>query len=361
MNYLYYNICLRITIADNIRFDRCSSIHIEESVEVLSNHAKVELPRQFRNAIDNVGKSVNISGRSILNFMKKGDSIKIEFGYDGDLQTEFEGYITSVGADIPLVLECEDEMFQLKRAPRVTKFIKSGKLIDIVKAVVPSKYTIECNIDYTIGQWLIEDATPHNVLDELREKAGIRAYFKNPTTLVVGMKIDFKPERFDNYKMLFAIFSGTNPNINLDYAPKDLHYFNFDRNVRTGSDLVFKESEKPYHLTVESKQKNGTNLSLSKGEKGGNETTIKLWSGLSKEELQKWLNARFEVAISDGFDGSLNGWCYPRTRAGDSAIILRPYYKDKHQDGIYFIESVTIDVNGSDGILRQNRLSYKLT
>jgi hypothetical protein len=335
MNYLYFNICLRITIAEDLQFNRCSSIKIDESIEVLTNTAQIVLPREFRNATDPVGKFVNISGKSILDFMKRGDSIKIEFGYDGDLQTEFQGYISRIGAETPLVLECEDEMFQLKKAPKVTKFIKTGKLIDILKAVVPSKYTIECNADYTIGKWLIDSATPYNVLEELREKAGIRAYFKNPTTLCVGMAIDFKPET--------------------------IHVYNFSENVRRDSSLKFMESIKPYYLTVESKQANGTVLTLSKGEKGGNETNVQLWPNMTKTELQKWLDARFEVAVLDGFDGSLNGWCYPRTKAGESVQIYRPYYKDRHQDGRYFISSVTKTVTGSEGIKRENTISYKLT
>lgn len=334
MNYLYHNINLRITIGDNLQFTVCQSIKIESSVQVLSNSAKLELPREFRNAVDEVGKSVNISGKSILDFMKRGDAIKIELGYDGDLQTEFEGYVSKVGAEMPLLLECEDEMFQLKKAPRVTKFIKSGKLIDILKAVVPAKYTIEYNGDYSIGKWLIEDATPYNVLEELREKAGIRAYFKNPTTLCVGMTVDFKAET--------------------------IHEFDFSKNVRRGSSLKFMETPKPLLMTVQSTQPNGSVLKLTEGEKGGDETTIKLWPNLSKSELQTWLDERFKVAIKDGFEGTLDGWCYPRTRPGDSAQLYRPFYKDRHQDGRYFIESVTIDVNGSDGIKRANKLSYKL-
>lgn len=335
MNYLYHNICLRITIADNLQFNRCQSIQIEQSIEVLSNTAQLELPREFRNAVDQSGKSVNISGKSILNFMKRGDKIKIEFGYDDDLQTEFEGYINTIGAETPLILECEDEMYQLKRASRVTKFIKSGKLKDILKAVIPSKYNIECNGDYTIGKWFIENATPYDVLEELRKKAGIRAYFKNSNTLVVGMVVDFKADK--------------------------VHKYNFSENVRIGSDLKFLQTEKPYHLTVESKQANGSIIKLSKGETGGNETNIKLWPNLSKAELQKWIDAKFEVATSDGFQGTLNGWCYPRTNAGEAVQIYRPYYPDRHQDGRYFIESVTINVNGSDGIIRQNTIGYKLS
>jgi len=335
MNYLYHDISLRITIADNLQFTVCQSIHIESSVQVLSNTAKLELPREFRNAVDLVGKSVNIAGKSILDYMWRGAAIKIELGYDGDLQTEFEGYITKIGAEMPLLLECEDEMFQLKKARRTTKFIKSGKLIDILKAVVPSNYTIECNADYSIGKWLIEDATPYNVLEELRDKAGIRAYFKNPTTLCVGMIVDFKAEK--------------------------VHKFNFSENVRRGSNLKFEQKDsKPIFLTVESKQANGTVLKVSKGEKGGDEKTIKLWPNMTKTELEVWANKQQTSVSYDGFDGSLDSWCYPRTKPGEAAQLYRPYYKDRHQDGRYFIEAVTIDVNGTDGIKRTNTLSYKL-
>jgi hypothetical protein len=335
MNYLYHNISIRITIANNLQFTVCQSIRIESSVQALSDTAKIELPREFRNAVDAVGKTINISGKSILDLMKRGDSVKIELGYDGDLEIEFEGYVTKIGAEMPLILECEDEMFQLKKAPRVTKFVKSGKLIDILKAVLPSKYSIECNGDYSIGKWLIEDATPYNVLEELREKAGIRAYFKTPTTLAVGMVVDFKAEK--------------------------VHKFNFSENVRRGSNLKFEQKEsKPIFLTVESKQSNGTILKLSKGEKGGDEKTVKLWPNMTKSELEVWADKQQTSVSYDGFEGTLDGWCYPRTKPGHAAHLYRPYYKDRHQDGRYFIESVIIDVNGTDGIKRANTLSYKL-
>lgn len=335
MNYLYHNINIRITIADNLQFTVCKSIHIESSVQVLSNNAKVELPREFRNAVDLVGKTVNISGKSILDYLWRGASIKIELGYDGKLETEFEGYITKIGAEMPLFLECEDEMFQLKKSKKQTKFIKSGKLIDILKSVVPDTYKIECNADYSIGKWLIEDATAYNVLDELRDKAGIRAYFKNPTTLCVGMIVDFKAET--------------------------VHKYNFNENVRRGSSLKFEQKEsRPIFLTVESKQANGSVLSVSVGEKGGDEKKIKLWPNMTKAELNIWANKQQTSVSYSGFEGTLDGWCEPRTKPGDAVQLYRPYYKDRHQDGRYFIESVTIDINASDGIKRANNLSYKL-
>lgn len=335
MNYLYHNISLRITIAGNVQFNVCQSIQIDKSVQVLTNTAKVELPREFKNAVDEAGKPIDIHGKSILNFINRGDSIKIEFGYDGDLQTEFDGYINKIGADFPLILECEDEMFQLKKATKVTKFVQSGKLIDILKAVIPESYTIECDADYTIGKWLIQNATPYQVLEELREKAGLRSYFKNPKTLCVGMLVDFKPDASYDY--------------------------NFSENVRRGTDLKFERKEsKPLYITVESRQRNGEILKYSVGEKGGTEKNVKLFPNMTKDELKVWAEKQQKSASFDGFEGTLNGWCYPRTLPGQAVNIYRPYYKDRHQDGRYFIESITTTVNGSEGIKRANKLSYKL-
>lgn len=335
MNYLYYNIVLRITIGDNVQFNLAQSIHIESSVQNLTDTAKIEVPRMFKNAVDPNGNSLDISNKSILDFIKRGDSITIESGYNGDYGIEFQGYISKIGAEFPLLLECEDEMFQLKNLPKLTKSITSGKLIDILKAVIPSKYTIECDSEYAIGKWLIQNATPFEVLEELKSKAGIRAYFKNPETLYVGMIVDFKPQK--------------------------THEFNFSENVRRGSSLKFERKEsKPLKVTVTSKQKDGKTLSYTKGEGEGNETTIQLWPNLSISDLKKWADQMHESRSFDGFQGTLDGWCYPRTKPGDAAQIFRPFWSDGHQDGKYFIESVTIDINGNDGIKRANKLSYKL-
>lgn len=335
MNYLYYNIDLKISIAQAVEFNVCQSIVIESSVQTLSDTAKIELPRMFKNAVDSSGRSIEIENKSILDYIKRGDSIIIQAGYNGDLVTEFEGYITKIGADFPLVLECEDEMFKLRTAPKVTKWINSGKLIDILKAVIPSKYAIECDGEYSVGKWLIENATPYEVLEELKTKRGIRAYFKNAETLYVGMIVDFKPQK--------------------------THQYNFSQNVRRGTNLVFERKEsKPLKITVESKQKDGNSLSYSIGEGDGNETTIQWWPNMSISDLKKWADQMHKSRSFDGFEGTLNGWCYPRTKPGDAVEIVRPFWSDGHQDGKYFIEGVTIDINGNDGIKRANKLSFKL-
>jgi len=334
MNHLFHNISIRVVIGDKLWFNVCKSIRIERSVQVLTDTAKVEFPREFKTAIDVFGQTIDLSGKSILNFIKRNDPIAILFGYDGDLQIEFTGYVTKIGASTPLLIECEDEMSRLKRLPRVTKSVKSGKLIDILKVILPSKYTVECNEDYSFGTWLIENATPYEVLEQLKEKVGIRAYFKSKYLLKVGMMVDFEPQ--------------------------ETHFYNFSQNVRRDTDLKFETKEdKALEVTAKSKQANGHEITYTTGDKGGNTVSIKL-PQLSKAELKVWADRIHKSRSFTGFEGTLNGWCYPRTNPGDAVQIFRPFYTDRHQDGKYFIEAVNIDISESTGIKRSNKLSYKL-
>lgn len=174
------------------------------------------------------------------------------------------------------------------------------------------------------------------MLEELVEKIPfLRFYFKNPTTLCAGAKVDFEA--------------------------KTINIFNFSENVRRGSSLKFEnKADSKFIAIAKSKQAKGKFLTATTGEKGGDEKTVTFDPGLTIEQLQVYADTMYKSQKKDGFTGSLDSWCYPRTKPGDAAQLYRPFYKDRHQDGRYFIESVTIDVNGSDGIKRTNMLSHRL-
>jgi len=330
----FFNINVKITIDSKIVIYNCKSIQIEQSVQVLTFTARIELPREFYQAVNSVGKNVNFARKNILEHIKIGSTVKIELGYNQDLQTEFQGYITKIDADIPLILECEDEMYKLKNAQKITKHVQSGSLSEILQAIIPSKYTINLGEEYSFGLWVIDNARPYEVLEELQEKVGIRAYFENKNTLHVGMTVDFKPQIS--------------------------HKYNFNNNVRATSELKFQQSqEKKLEVTINSKQSNGGMRAFSMGEAGGDTKTLSI-PNLSQEQMRLWAEKIYESRQRAGFLGTLSGWCYPRTKAGESLEIVRPYYQDKHQDGRYFIESVQIIVSETDGIVRKNTITHRL-
>ncbi|MRI64704.1 hypothetical protein EDM00_12010, partial [Ornithobacterium rhinotracheale] len=201
---MYLNIHLNISVGDKISFEVAKSIEINSSLQKLSNTAVVELPREFKEA----------KGKRLLDHINIGDAIKIELGYNGELHKEFEGYITNIGAEIPTVLECEDEMYKLKRTQKFNHTFANASLKDILQFIAPN-YTLDC-VDMSFGKFMIQNATAFEVLEELK-KYGIRCNF-NGNTLHAGTLVDFKA--------------------------REVHRFVFGENIRESSDLKYISKEK---------------------------------------------------------------------------------------------------------------------
>ena len=319
MGSSYLNINIRITVAGKIQFSAVKQIEIANSIELLTTTAKVELPREFKNTRKD-GQSFSIERKNLLELIKVGDSIHIEAGYNGDYFTEFEGYITQIGADIPLLLTCEDEMYQLKNK--------------LLKDIAPD-YETEV-LDMQLGKLMIERSSPYKVLEELKKQYGVHCSFREKK-LIAGLKIDFKS--------------------------KVIHHFIFDKNFRQSKDLKYKtKNERKVLLKAESSQK-GTSkkVSYQYGEEGGGERTLHAPTNLTLEELKAFTEKTYNSSVFDGYEGTLEGFGYPRTQVGDTIALTDPNYPDKHRDGLYLLESVTTLLNAQDGFKRKSKLSMKLS
>lgn len=327
----YYNISLKVTIAGKYAFDAVESIHIENSTDKISDTAKVTLPRKFMRKVSSKDRT-DIGKERLLDLIKVGDTIKIEFGYNGDLQTEFEGYITRIGAEIPVELECEDEMWKLKKMPPVNKLFRNANIKEFVQFLAPG-YEVDCKYTATVGKFAIENLTPYMALLEMKSK-GFRFSFINGKIKVL---------------------------MNIDPDVQKRHQFNLNRNVRKGSDLKYetKDDRKFWVKAVSKEVGTGKEVSYEFGEKGENEKTF-TFLGLKKDELKIHAENEHAKLSYDGYGGGFESWCYPRTKAGDSAELTDPNYPDKHRDGIYYINEVITDINASDGIKRKNKITFKI-
>ena len=326
----YYNICLRVTIAEILEFYTVESISILNSIDVISDTATVIIPRRFIQTLEN---PKNGEKKNLIEFIKIGDKIKIEAGYDNELNTEFEGYITEITDETPIILKCMDEMYKLKKADRINKTFKSADLKDILKTIAPN-YKIETFKECGLGKFLIESATPYEVLEKLRNDFFIRSYFKDG-----------------------VLFAGLPINLT-DYK---IHEFNMNRNVRNSSSLVYERTQKEYYLKVTSKEVGtGKKVTYEIGKKGDNNKEINIGVGISKANLKRYATDFYNGVVNTNCTGSFDSWGVPLTRAGDTAMITDPNFPDKKRNGKYLIESVQIDLNASDGYKRTNKIGVKL-
>ncbi len=329
MNFLYYNMTCEITIG-KIIFKQLASCLIESSIKKISDTAKLVLPREFRQTI--VGNKVSpIAGKNITEFIKVDDPVTIKLGYDGDNQTEFEGYVTKIGADAPLVIECEDEMRILRKNNYVKVFAKVS-LKELLEYVAPN---VELDLvdNVGLGKFTIENESAYQILERLRKDYGLHSMFVGKV-LTVGFPISL--------------------------TPSITHEINMNRNVRAKfNSLKFVRREDIKLLLKAISINDGKRLTSDFGLKGGAIRTLH-FTGKTLDELQNLAESNYKSLSFDGYQGSVPTWGQPRTKAGEAVEITDPIYQNSERDGKYLIEGVTIKFNNVDGFLRDNKLGLKL-
>ncbi|TSE05672.1 hypothetical protein [Aquimarina algiphila] len=328
MQYLYYNMNCEVTIG-KVVFDRVNSITIMSSIKKLADTATIVVPRAFNRATI-AGKPGSLEKRNITEYIKVDDPVSIKLGYDGNLEEEFSGYITKIGADIPLKIECMDEMTLLKKN-NFTRTFASASLMELLNYIAP-EYTHEVIDDVNLQKFTINNKSGFQVLELLRKNYGLHSYFKDKV-LHVGFPISL--------------------------IPTQNHRFVLNKNVRAKSNnLKFvKKEDVKLLLKAISINTDGGRIFSEFGDKGGAQRTLH-FSNKTLEELKNLAEKNYKSLSFDGYQGNIPGWGIPRTKPGDAIEITAPKYSER--DGRYLIEGVTIKFNGSDGFLRENKLSLKL-
>lgn len=172
------NLSSYITIGEapnQIFLDFVNQVDIETSFENMTDTAKIVIPRK----LSFKGKPLAVGNEALF---KRGEKIKIELGYDANLKTVFQGYISRVHLSLPIVLECEDETYTLKKNILVNKTYESVSLTTLLKYIMPStvEYTTNGFIFENLGKIRITNrATTAMVLDMLRKSYNIYTFYRD--------------------------------------------------------------------------------------------------------------------------------------------------------------------------------------
>jgi hypothetical protein len=206
---------IKITNAEgtkDVTFNFVHSIEIESSYENLTDTCKITIPRKL--TLEGIPL---FSGATPI--FKRGDKIEVSIGYVPNITKVFDGYIKTVGSNVPVVLECEDAMYLLKQytvnypskvglieriAKAPLKFHPNTiqptlKLKELLDYCLPNiEFEVVDNID--LGKFTIIKATPSKVLDELKSKYGLYSYFRDGI-LHVGFANDASVTNEAEFKM----------------------------------------------------------------------------------------------------------------------------------------------------------------
>lgn len=327
--FLYHNLNSKLKIGQ-IETEFLTSVTCKSSFKEMADTATVVLPRDYRSAKIK-GKTDSLERKNIKDLIKVGDAVEIQLGYEDRLKTVFKGYVKNVSADIPLVVECEDEMFKMRRSGNFTESFKSIKLKQLLQKIAPGyEYEVIDNID--LGKFIIANANAFEVLEALRKDYLLHSRFDGKK-LIVGFPTDLKPQADHTF--------------NVDY-------------MRSADSLKFvTKDDMKLQIKAISNNSDGTKTVVTVGETGGSTRTLN-FANKSKSELEALAKKQLGTLSFDGYQGAFDAMGEPYVVVGDAVIIKDTNYPNSEREGKYLVEAVERNFESGTGYKQTITLSIKL-
>lgn len=280
---------------------RITACKIESSWDMLTDTAQLTIPKNF----------AQLRADSIDSWIRPGDPVQIELGYNGITEPYFTGFVRSVGTEYPIVLELEDNMYLLKRHQVEVSFRKT-KLKAILQAIVPDGISVE-SFDTELRLFRYS-GTAAGCLAKLAEDYNLHSYFDGDTLLCGIVYADNSTEHE-------AWLNTT------DVAETDLTYTNED-----AARVLVKAS---------AVKKNGEKLEVEVGEEDGEVYNLEYHGIESKAEVEKFALEDYKKIKRKGFKGTVTLFGTPRIRHGEVLYIRER--EGLKREGRLFIDKVTTE------------------
>ena len=292
-----------------IELRQVSEVQTEGSWKEFTGRAEIMMPRNIRilNNLTNVKYS---------DIFKNGDPVEIRMGYGtGELPVEFIGYISDVSEGVPVVIRCEDEMYQLKRGnvSIVSGAITLKNLLQ--KAAIG--YEIDCP-DVNLGAVRFANMAPIAILEQIKKDTGLYSYFDGKI-LRCGV--------------IYADQS--------DVPPVNIH---LEKNAVSES-INKKSATDEVEIKAISILKNGRRISATVGRKGGTSVQRTYIGVTVLAELTKRANEDLKKYQAQGFDGSITLFGIPAIQHGMKVHIRSELFKN--MEGTFYVEKVVKKFNDS--------------
>ncbi|HEX8350734.1 MAG TPA: hypothetical protein VF598_12295, partial [Hymenobacter sp.] len=304
----------KVTVGDLV-YTKVSGYEAESSWKTLGDSATVKLYgiAQVENPDGSLGDRVKVE-----DVVKVGDRVKVELGYDGELRTEFEGYVAEIKLSIPFEIRCEDEYWKLKRTP-VNKTFKNTTLKKLLAELVPNVKLSDSVPTLAIEAFRADRTTVANVLQKIKENYLVCAYFRNGR-LFVGLP--------------YTEFTSTN-------GPEgSVAKYGFQQNVIT-DDLTYKRTEDVrIKAKVVAYHKSGKKTTVPDvGDVDGEERTIILRTETTdKAELKRLAVQKLSEFKYDGYRGKLTSFGVPYVIHSGIAELNDELHPQR--SGRYLVDSV---------------------
>lgn len=297
-----------------------SELEFESSFKEMTDRGSLTLPRKVK----------FFDRENVKEMFRRGDALRIWFGYDGNNVLEFEGYATEVSADMPIIIKFEDEMYKIKRMA-VNFSAANTTLEQLLKTIIPG-YDIDALEGVQLGGVRLPNTTVGPVLTKLQSDWGIYTYMKGKQ--VVSGKY-------------YA-----------DDSDTETVAFHLERNCVSTTLNYHNKEDVMLRIKCVSTLANGQKLEVDGiGDADGNERVLTFYNVTLKAELKRLGLIEYEKYKQDRYDGNFTAFGIPSVRHGMKCQITSELYGERN--GTYYIEKVAKRFS-PDGIRQEITLGDKV-
>ena len=263
----------RLSAKIEIQSDRTWSVEcvtaggIVRDTDKLTTEAKITLPKKLK-----------WDGSEKIP-VKRGDKVTISLGYDDNLQTAFSGFVRDVGFKTPVVITCEDDMFNLKQMPAKKMAYRSVTLEKLLKDQGIS-YRLNVMGEQSLGAYRVTADTVAALLGKLSQQ-GIRSFFRyeeGEPVLYCGVLFERDNKPSQVFKTGFNIIS--------------------DQNLKQQKAENMRLRVKAVSLMPDNKK-----IKVEAGDADGEQRTLHTYNK-TESELKAWAQQEIKRLKRDGLSGS---------------------------------------------------------
>lgn len=287
-----------------------TELNIDSSYDNLTDQAKLIIPKKIRYVKEDGTEADSIT-RGSNPLFKTGDEVKISLGYNGQLTQIFKGFISGIRQKFPLQFDLQDEIYQLKKNS-VTLSLNNPSLSELLSLILPTGIVYEITAEQNLGKWRINDATPAEVLNELRKKHGIFSFFRDGI-LYVGLSVVSKLQKDHTFKF-------------------------FTPQIITAEALNYLDAtERKIKVVCKSIDDNNNTLEVKAGDDSG-ETRTLYFNNYTEADLKATAKRLVNELKYSGYEGNFTAFATPSVNHGDIVELINSEIPE--QSGGYIVDRV---------------------
>lgn len=306
----------KVEIGDYV-FTAIHDVEISKSVDELGDTCVIQLPTRFIVRQNNQDKYTEEA-------IKVGDPVKVTLAYDEKYSgVEFVGFVKKIKPTIPLQIECEDNIWLLRRK-NITKAWNSGTTLrEVLQEVIKDTPVVLAeNIpDIKLDKYIIRNANGAQVLQAIKKDMSLTIFINDDDKLYVGLQQLNNIGQEVVYDLNYNLVEN-----NLEYKTKD------ERRIKVRYTYIGKDNKKK---------------EIEVGDADGEVRTFHTSVISDVAKLTELATAEIERLKYDGFDGNVVSFLMPYATRGMTAKIIDREHTNRQ--GKYFITKVvtTFGLNGA--------------